>query len=63
MAACTTSDPGKFPENHAVEVEASVEDDEGCPWDNSNEAEEELFQAERSASDLQVGGPSWPSDK
>lgn len=46
MTACASSDPREFPENHAVEVKASVEDDEGCPGDDGDEAEQELVQTE-----------------
>ena len=43
VAACASSDPGEFPENHAIDVETSVEDDECCPRRDGDETEEELI--------------------
>lgn len=42
MAPRSSTDPGEFPENHSIEVESGVEQDEGSPGENGYDTEEEL---------------------
>jgi hypothetical protein len=44
VTTCASANPREFPDDHSVEPEAGVEDDECGPGNDSNKAEENLFE-------------------
>lgn len=45
LAMCASANPGEFPDDHSVEPETDVEDDEHGPGEDRYNAEEKLLKS------------------